>query len=108
MRTPRQINKNPARIFAAAGMALVLCGCAAPKREAPVEPVAVPLAPTPAAQGRRFDVVAADSLLTIRVYRAGTLARMGHNHVIASHDLSGSVSVPEDLTAASFELHVPV
>lgn len=109
MRTPRQINKHRARILAAAGALLILSGCAATKREAPVEPAAVPPAPTPAVvQGRRFDLVAADSLLTIRAYRAGTLARMGHNHLIASHDLSGSVSVPEDLTAASFELHVPV
>jgi polyisoprenoid-binding protein YceI len=108
MRTPRQINKNRLRVFAAAGLALALSGCAATKHEAPAEPAIVPSAPTPVAQGRRFDVVSPDSLLTIRVYRAGTLARMGHNHLIASHDLSGSASVPEDLTAASFELHVPV
>jgi polyisoprenoid-binding protein YceI len=108
MRTPRQINTKLARSLAAAGVLLVLSGCAATKHETPVEPAAVPAAPTPTAQGRRFDVVAADSLLTIRVYRAGTLARMGHNHLIASHDLSGSASVPEDLTASSFEVHVPV
>jgi polyisoprenoid-binding protein YceI len=109
MRVPQQIEKSRSRVFATAlSLSLILSGCAATKREAPAEPTAVPAAPTPAVEGRRFDVVASDSLLTIRVYRAGTLARMGHNHLIASHDLSGSVSVPEDLTAASFELHVPV
>ena len=53
-------------------------------------------------------MVAADSLLTIRVYRGGTLARVGHNHLIASHDLAGTAYVPADLTRASFELRVPV
>lgn len=46
--------------------------------------------------------------MTILVYRAGTLARLGHNHVVASHDLDGSVYVPEDLTRASFEVRIPV
>src|SRR5205807_981076 len=32
----------------------------------------------------------------------------GHNHVIASHSLSGTVYVPGDLMRASFEIHVPV
>ena len=59
-------------------------------------------------EGRPFAVQPAESLLTIRVYRGGTLARMGHNHVVASHDLSGTVYVPADLTRAAFELHVPV
>jgi len=50
----------------------------------------------------------AGSLLTIRVYRGGALARAGHNHVIASHSLQGVVRVPEDPTHASFEVHMPV
>jgi len=44
----------------------------------------------------------------ILVYRAGTLASAGHNHVIASHDLGGTIYVPADPLQASFELHVPV
>jgi hypothetical protein len=53
-------------------------------------------------------VVPDESLLTILVYRAGTLAFAGHNHVIASHRLTGTVSVPSDPTRASFDLHFPV
>ena len=89
-------------------LACVLVGCAAGHR-APVAEKAVvaPVAQTEG-QGRRYEVVAADSLLTIRVYRGGTLARMGHNHLVASHDLAGTVYLPQDLTAASFDLQLPV
>jgi hypothetical protein len=53
-------------------------------------------------------VDSAASLLTIRVYRGGALARAGHNHVVASHSLQGVVRVPEEPTRASFEVHMPV
>jgi polyisoprenoid-binding protein YceI len=95
---------------AAAVAVLLLSGCAVAKREPAPLPAAVP-APQgafAAVQGEPYEVVAADSLLTMRAYRAGTLARLGHNHLLASHDLSGTVHVPEDLTAASFELRFPV
>lgn len=94
--------------------ALLLSGCAAAKREPAPPPAAVPAtvaapqAASTAPQGEPYEVVAADSLLTMRAYRAGTLARLGHNHLVASHDLSGTVHVPEDLTLASFELRFPV
>ena len=52
--------------------------------------------------------MAGESLLLIRVYRSGALASAGHNHVVASHSLSGTVYVPDNLMRASFELHVPV
>lgn len=48
------------------------------------------------------------SLLTIRVYKGGALSRAGHNHLIASHSLTGVVRVPEDPMRASFEVHMPV
>jgi hypothetical protein len=59
-------------------------------------------------EGRAYRVVPADSLLTILVFRGGALAKAGHNHVIASHTLSGTAWVPEDPGRASFEVHVPV
>jgi hypothetical protein len=47
-------------------------------------------------------------LLTLRVYRGGALAKAGHNHVIASHTLTGTLYVPEDLAHTSFEVHMSV
>jgi polyisoprenoid-binding protein YceI len=86
----------------------LLAGCAvrpAPQSTAPG--AAVPETPAPHV-GTPYDVVSQDSLLTILVYRGGTLASAGHNHVIASHDLRGTIYVPADPLKSSFELHLPV
>jgi polyisoprenoid-binding protein YceI len=58
--------------------------------------------------GDAYQVIGSESLLTIRVYRAGALARAGHNHLVASHDLSGTVRVAKDLPSSTFELSFPV
>lgn len=93
------------RPLLAACLALLLSGC--PVR--PPVPATPPSAPTPAAlQGTRYEIDAAASLLTVRVYRGGTLASVGHNHVIASHELGGALYVPADPLHASFEVHIPV
>jgi len=43
------------------------------------------------------------------VYKSGALARLGHNHVIAVPNLSGSVTVgAQDLSASHFEFVIPV
>jgi polyisoprenoid-binding protein YceI len=91
----------------------LLTGC--PVRAPPPAPQpAVPAAPqapveAPAAHlGRPYDIVPQESLLTILVFRAGTLASAGHNHLIASHSLSGTIYVPQELAAVSFEVHVPL
>ena len=53
-------------------------------------------------------MAANESLLTIRVFRGGPLAKAGHNHVIASHALRGSLYVPVDLAQSTFEIRMPV
>src|SRR5262245_54847887 len=62
----------------------------------------------PGHEGRPYDVQSRESLLTILAFRGGALAKAGHNHVIASHDLTGTFYVPDDVARASFELHMPV
>jgi polyisoprenoid-binding protein YceI len=47
-------------------------------------------------------------LLTVLVYRGGALASAGHNHVIASRDLSGAIFIPAEILQSSFEIHIPV
>jgi len=101
------------RIVATGFLGALLSGC--PVRSPPPAPQpAVPAAPqapaeVPAAHlGRPYDIVPQESLLTILVFRAGTLAGAGHNHLIASHSLSGTIYVPQELAAVSFEVHVPL
>lgn len=69
-------------------------------------PATVP--PKSAALGRPYDVIASESLLTLQVYRGGPLAKAGHNHVIASHDLSGTIYIPTDPMRTTFEIRFPV
>jgi YceI-like domain len=94
------------RLPGAVLLALVLSGC--PLRPLPTAPPEV-AAETPAPhEGVPYDIVADESLLTLRVYRGGTLASAGHNHLIAVHDLTGTVYVPADVMRTSFEAHIPV
>lgn len=57
----------------------------------------------------RYVVDPARSDIHWLVYKAGALARLGHNHTIAVGDLSGSVSVAAaDLASSRFELEFAV
>jgi polyisoprenoid-binding protein YceI len=87
--------------------ALMLAGCAAQTHKSEASPNRQVMAGHPA-PGQAYEVIGGESLLTVRVYRGGTLARAGHNHIVASHDLAGTVYVAKDLTHSSSELEVPV
>src|SRR5258707_12134748 len=95
---------------------LCLAACGAPKtRQSPamgegVEPT------RPPAGAAAYSIDSAQSELRLLVYRAGPMARLGHNHVIlnravggwgdaAAAGLPGSRAAPE---SASFSLYVPV
>jgi YceI-like domain len=93
----------------AAGVVLLgaLAGCAL-RPHAPAAPGAPPPGGVAPHLGAAYRVVPEDSLVTIVVFRAGALASAGHNHVIASHDLRGTVYVAAELLRSSFELHLPV
>jgi polyisoprenoid-binding protein YceI len=62
----------------------------------------------PGHRGRPYDVASGESLLTILAFRGGALGKAGHNHVIASHDITGTIYVPDDPLRSTFEIHVPV
>ena len=101
---------NGCKIRGLAVLFLVCALTACPTRPpAPAARVGAP-APPPAVPrtGKPYDVIAADSLLTVLVYRGGALASAGHNHVIASHALEGTIYVPSEPLATSFEVRVPV
>jgi hypothetical protein len=88
-------------------LASSLLGCAprlerAPSAPAPVQRPGVP------AEGRAYAVIASESLLTILVFRGGLLASAGHNHVIASHTLTGVFHVPAQPMETTFEVHLPL
>jgi polyisoprenoid-binding protein YceI len=85
-------------------LALMLAGCAPLVREpGPAAAPAVPPADFPEAYYREalaqgkpvFRVDPAESLVVIEVRRAGSLARLGHDHVVASHEVVGYVAPDE-------------
>jgi polyisoprenoid-binding protein YceI len=98
---------RPASILLAV---VVLVGCAgrpsgtvpAPQAPGPNSAIAVP------ASARAFAVDASRTQVTVLVYRAGPLARLGHNHAIVSGQESGVIWLGATPAASGFEIHVPV
>jgi hypothetical protein len=90
------------KILIACSLALIASACT-PTATRPPEPGREVPAEFPesdyralAASGRSvFRVDPVRSLVVIQVYRAGSLARVGHDHVIAGHNVIG-YAVPED------------
>jgi polyisoprenoid-binding protein YceI len=85
-----------------------LGGCPLPPHVPAPPPAAVAPQALAPHQGTPYDIVSDASLLTVLVYRGGTLASAGHNHVIASHALRGTIYVPPDVLASSFEVRFDV
>lgn len=93
-------------------VALLATACA-PRRD-----VAEPAAPGDLPVGYYRDAIArgepvfridgAASLVTVYVYRDGPLARLGHDHVVASRDVQGFAAAPTDPMRARADLRMPV
>ncbi len=62
----------------------------------------------PAAGSVRYRLDPARSEVLILVYRDGRLASLGHNHVLAVHELSGEVVLAAEVTQSSWQLDFPV
>lgn len=97
-------------------LAAALAGCAAHRPEivspgtaAPELPAGAAQATAPPAKGRAFEIDSQQSALTVLVFRGGTLAAAGHNHLIAAHQLTGSFSVDAaHPLQTAFEVHMPL
>lgn len=62
-----------------------------------------------AARGERvYRLDPAQSTVVMRVYRAGALARFGHDHVVASRDVHGYVLLANDAGERRADLYAPL
>jgi hypothetical protein len=87
--------------------ACAAAGCRAPPQS--VEPTAATQAGSaPPAGVPVYRLDAARSQLRLLVYRSGPLARLGHDHVILAHGLSGWIADKPKVAEASFYLQIPV
>ena len=91
---------------------LALASCTLPRSEEPVaklgEPIPVPALPAASPSAKTYRIDPEASTLHILVYRGGRLAKLGHNHVISSRNISGSLwqgVLPEH---SGFAIRVPV
>jgi hypothetical protein len=64
--------------------------------------------PASAESARTYTVDPDRSNVHWRVYKAGAFSRFGHNHVISVGNMTGTVTVEPDLSAAAWELEIPV
>jgi len=92
------------------GPAALLAGCAnAPTVPAvPATSGAIDAAAVVPSSARTFDVDPARTTVTMLVYRAGPLARLGHNHAIVSDLESGQVWLGSSAQSSGCEVRVPV
>jgi hypothetical protein len=95
------------KIFAAACLSLGLAACGAPKTRQPPA-VGEGVVTRPPAGGAAYSIDSGQSELRLLVYRAGPLARLGHNHVILNRAIGGWVDAAAGPESASFSLRVPV
>jgi len=97
-------------LLAAVAVCVALAACAPVPRETPIEPGAPADFPQreyrqAAAAGKAvYRIEPASSIVVIEVRHGGSLARLGHDHVVASHDVQGYV-LPADGRA---DVYVPL
>ncbi len=94
-------------------LSLLVAGCLTTRTPAPVAPspasaVSPPSVPAEVQGAVRYQVNPAASRVDILVYRGGTFARLGHNHVMTSKTVTGKVWLHPQLEKSGFELSFPV
>jgi hypothetical protein len=87
---------------------LAACGALKPHHAGPPNPNEALLPMEQRSQGKAYRIDESRSELRILVYRAGPLARLGHNHVMVNRSLRGSVKLADAPDGSAFRLTVPV
>ncbi|WP_051278544.1 YceI family protein [Solimonas flava] len=91
-----------ARALLAGAVLLLAAACAVPAPQPAEAPgAAETYAPLPADGATLYRIDAAASRVAIYVFRGGSAARFGHNHVLAVPQLEGAVRVPDGPAGAA-------
>lgn len=87
----------------------LLAACPSAVRKAPGPASSLPpIAPADLSGATLYQVNAAASEAHVLVFRGGTLARLGHNHVMTSRAITGRVWLHPQIERSGFELAFPV
>jgi hypothetical protein len=97
------------RSIAILALCATLLGCPKAQRpEVPAPPPQTTGVPERDLKGATvYQVRPEESLVRVLTYKGGALSAAGHNHVIASHNLTGKVYVHEDISHCAFDLVMP-
>jgi polyisoprenoid-binding protein YceI len=87
---------------------LAACGALKPHNAAQPNLNEPPLPVDQRSPGKLYRIDESRSELRILVYRAGPLARLGHNHVMVNRSLRGAVNLADAPGESVFRLTVPV
>jgi hypothetical protein len=91
-----------------AAVLLAACGTPKPREELNREPPEAASHPNELTGAGVFRIDSGRSEVRLLVYRAGPMARLGHNHVIVNHRVGGWVKFGGNASDSSFFLDVPV
>lgn len=67
-----------------------------------------PLPELPAGEGRHYRIDPDDSDVRVLVFKAGALARFGHNHVVRADEVNGDVYLTDEPADSGFEITIPL
>lgn len=98
-------DRRPVTGFLAGALLVLAAACSAPPRPAG-EAGAPPRSAAGAGPAGSSRVVASE--VTVKVYRDGPLAELGHNHVIASTAVTGWIDLRDPLESSAFGLSLPL
>ena len=112
LRAPKTPSKTALRGLAAAALLSTLAACSplqapgATTGAAPSPSTAAPAAPAPSAPSAAtvLHIDSAKSLIAVTVRRGGVLARLGHDHVVASRAVTGTVAPAQNRADFQFRL----
>lgn len=91
-------------IYSALSLGALAISACSTSPSAPPAATEAPAAPTLAAPQQAHRIIAGESLVAITVRRSGPLARMGHDHVVATRQLEGFVDLAKGHTELRFRL----
>lgn len=64
--------------------------------------------PSRKATGVHYEISTEESLVVVRVYRSGRLATMGHNHVLSTQAIQGTITLDQSMKSAQASARIPV
>jgi len=89
---------------------LCLAGCqTSPELPSAALPASAVVEPATAAENAvRYQILADRSDIRFLVFRAGPMARLGHNHVVQAKNIRGEIRLAPDIRQSSFFIALPV